>query len=686
MSKYEGKRSFGYCRLCDPIRRSVNNALASSRTPAATEPAPLVCINNSYFAASAIVVPRDATAKEYAAAALAAGMEIAERALPDSPTGGYAPGKVDCPSDRPTIRAASSLSNNETAWLELRRNNTIEPMISWLNRANISGFDAESYINGVSSNASQLPNIGIAISGGGYRAMLNGAGFVAAADNRTTNSTDAGQLGGLLQATTYLAGLSGGGWLVGSLFSNNFSSVQTLRDGSSDSDIWALDRSILQGPESSGISILNTAEYYKSLEDDVSAKDDAGFAVSITDYWGRALSYQLINATDGGPGYTFSSIALQQSFADADTPMPFLIADARAPGTQVVALNSTVFEFNPFEMGSWDPTTYGMAPLRYIGSRFSAGVIESNDSCVRGFDNAGYVMGTSSTLFNEFLLEINSTSVPTFLKTAISNVLTDIGEDSNDIAQYVPNPFYHYNNDTNRNALTEQLTLTDGGEDGQNIPLYPLIQPDRNVDIIFAIDSSADTTYYWPNGTSLVATYERSLNVTIANGTAFPSIPDQNTFINLGLNTRPTFFGCNASNTTGAAPLVVYVPNSPYIYQSNISTFTLDMDASERNLIIRNGYDVATMGNGTVDSNWPTCAACAVLSRSFYKTNTDVPAACTSCFDKYCWDGTLNSTAPDTYEPTYALAEVDAASGAGVISSQKMAAVAVAAVVGSLLL
>jgi lysophospholipase len=108
-------------------------------------------------------------------------------------------------------------------------------MTSFLARPNIPGFDASSYINSISNNASALPNIGIAISGGGYRALMNGAGFVAAADNRTTNSTNASQLGGLLQATTYLAGLSGGGWLVGSLFTNNFSSAQDLRDGSSSS-------------------------------------------------------------------------------------------------------------------------------------------------------------------------------------------------------------------------------------------------------------------------------------------------------------------------------------------------------------------------------------------------------------------------------------------------------------------
>ncbi len=550
----------------------------------------------------------------------------------------------------------------------MRRNKTVDPMISFITRVNIPGFDASSYISAIANNASALPNIGIAISGGGYRALMNGAGFIAAADNRTTNSSNAGQIGGLLQSTTYLAGLSGGSWLVGSLYTNNFSSVVQLRDGSRGSSVWQFGNSIFQGPASSGLSILNTADYYSTIFNEVAAKANGGFDTSITDYWGRALSYQLINATDGGPAYTFSSIALDQNFMDGDTPFPVLVADSRIPGTTLVSLNSTVYEFNPFELGSWDPTTYAFAPLEYIGSNFTAGVIPAGQSCIRGFDNAGYVMGTSSTLFNQFLLYYNTSSLPSFISSALTDILTTLGSDNYDIAQYAPNPFYHYNNATNQQAQSTLLTLVDGGEDLQNLPLNPLIQPNRGVDVIFAVDSSADTTYQWPNGTSLVATYERSLNSTIENGTAFPAIPDQNTFVNLGLNSHPTFFGCNASNTTHLAPLIVYLPNGPYITQSNVSTFDPAYNNTQRNLIIENGYDAATLGNGTLDIQWPICVACAVLSRSFFKTGTSVPSACTSCFSRYCWNGTTNSTMPSgNYTPDFILGEVSMASSSSAV-------------------
>lgn len=352
------------------------------------------------------------------------------RALPNSPSGGYAPKVVTCPSTKPAIRSATSgLSQNETSFLEKRRANTVQPMADFMGRANISGFDAASYINTHSSNVSALPNIAIAVSGGGYRALMNGAGFIAAADDRTSGTTGAGGIGGLLQSTTYLAGLSGGGWLVGSIYSNNFSTVVNLRDGSDGSSVWKFDRSIFSGPEHSGLSILNTADYWNDIYNEVEAKVNAGFETSITDFWGRALSYQLINATDGGPSYTFSSIALDQNLIDGNVPMPLLVADERNPGEMIISLNATNFEIGPWEFGTWDPTVFGFAPTQYLASNFSSGAIPAGGNCVEGFDQSGFMMGTSSSLFNQFLLANLSTyaNIPKVLVNLIDGILENIG-------------------------------------------------------------------------------------------------------------------------------------------------------------------------------------------------------------------------------------------------------------------
>ncbi|KAE8364022.1 lysophospholipase catalytic domain-containing protein [Aspergillus caelatus] len=567
------------------------------------------------------------------------------RALPNAPDE-YAPANVSCPAVKPTVRTASKLSQNETDWLESRRKEVVSPLKSLLGRLNLTNFDASAYIDRVSTNTSNLPNVGIAVSGGGYRAMLNGAGALKAFDSRTTNSTASGQLGGLLQSATYLSALSGGGWLVGSVFINNFTTISDLQTSE---NTWDLRNNILEGPDVKHFQFFKTVDYWSELVDTVKTKKEAGFNTSLTDYWGRALSYQFINASNGGPDYTWSSIALMENFQRGQTPLPILVADGRNPGELVVGSNSTVYEFNPWEFGTFDPAIYSFAPLEYLGSDFKGGQISSNGSCVRGFDNAGYIMGTSSSLFNQGLLRLNGTKIPKIFKSAIASILEDLGQDNNDIANY-PNPFYQYTDTTPNIASRTHLSVVDGGEDGQNVPLHPLIQPERNVDVIFAVDSTSNI-HGWPSGKSLVRTYERSLSSTVSNGTAFPAVPDPNTFINLGLNKRPTFFGCDSKNLTGPAPLIVYLPNAPYTYLSNTSTFDLSYSYEDRDDMITNGYNVVTQGNGTEDANWPSCVGCAILSRSAERTKTTLPEVCTKCFKNYCWDGTINSTEPENYEP-----------------------------------
>ena len=56
----------------------------------------------------------------------------------------------------------------------------------------------------------------------------------------------------------------------------------------------------------------------------------------ITAIRGRALSYQLINGSEGGIAYTWSSIALQKAFIDGATPLPIVLCEERAPGQMLI--------------------------------------------------------------------------------------------------------------------------------------------------------------------------------------------------------------------------------------------------------------------------------------------------------------------------------------------------------------
>jgi lysophospholipase len=132
----------------------------------------------------------------------------------------------------------------------------------------IAGLDTNAYIDNHKNDVNSLPNIGIAVSGGGYRAMLNGAGVISAFDSRTPNSTSKGHIGGVLQAATYLSGLSGGSWLVGSLYVNNFTTVDMLMSTppaqSATGGLWQFGRNILQGMKSWAKIDFVTFAYFDS--------------------------------------------------------------------------------------------------------------------------------------------------------------------------------------------------------------------------------------------------------------------------------------------------------------------------------------------------------------------------------------------------------------------------------------
>lgn len=592
---------------------------------------------------------------------------LASVALAFAPSGGYAPSNVTCPSDANFLRKADSISDGEREWLGTRHNQTDVALLDFLERADLANFDAADFLDSLNRSI----NIGLAFSGGGYRAMLSGAGQISALDNRTTGAAEHG-LGGLLQASTYLAGLSGGNWLTGTLAFNNWTSVESILQ---QSEIWDLEDSIFN---SGGWNIFSTISRWTSIGSQIDSKEEAGFDTSLTDIWGRALSYQFFGSdNDGGAALTFSGIQNFTVFKNGSMPFPFSVAVGRAPETKVIELNSTVFEFNPFEMGSWDPSLYAFADLQYIGTNVSNGVPRDNDACVQGFDNTGFVMGTSSSLFNQFLLQLNTTGISGAVYDIINHFLTSLDNNENDVASYEPNPFFDSSTSNSSIVGSDELFLVDGGEDNQNVPFAPLLQQHRNVDVIFAFDNSADTDDNFPNGASLMATYDRQFEPQ-GNKTSFPYVPSNDTIIHYNLTQKPLFLGCNSSNLTDLAsipPLVVYIPNIAYTTWSNTSTFKMSYDTEDRDGMIQNGFESATRYNLTIDSNWPKCVACAIIRRQQELHNETQSDECAECFQEYCWNGVQfdGSAEPWSLNLTSPANDVKSPSNSGVVSSSSSA-------------
>ncbi|GCE99017.1 lysophospholipase 1 [Zygosaccharomyces mellis] len=597
---------------------------------------------------------------------------------------GYAPRTIKCPSNETSfLREAQGLSSKEKEWLEKREVLVSESLRqfmlqSWRNFTNATetvnqlfpvtnashhnntkslkfhneahrhhnghvnntaNDTASSRNNGSSSDQdlySLVPKIGIAASGGSYRAMFSGAGMLAAMDNRTMGSVEHG-LGGLLQGSSYLVGSSGGAWLVGTLVGNNWISVQNIVDGmKSNNSVWDISHSL--GNIGGYISNSSGMQWLESVRNEVNGKKAAGFPLSLSDYLGHAMAYELFPLLPhGAANYTVSDIRNLKAFQEAQMPFPLILAQYKTPNQTNNPLNSTIFEFNPYEMGSWDQTLNGFTDVKYLGTNVSDGSPVHQDSCVVGFDNYGFVLGTSASLSNVGISpQAGNSPLQNFFGSSMNN-------ETSHVAEYSPNPFKNAHFGPKNGTVTkgDSLQLVDGGEDGQVIPFVPLLQKERDLDVIFTLDNSAVTSNSWPDGSSLVDTYERQFGE-MGKNIAFPPVPDLETFEKEKLNQRITFFGCDdqeLKNLSHTPPLIVYVPNAQHSFASNTSTYQVSYSENERLSMIKNGFEAATMGNLTQDSNFGGCIACAVAKRKQESKNISLPKECDACFSKYCWRG-----------------------------------------------
>ncbi|GME82396.1 unnamed protein product [Ambrosiozyma monospora] len=161
-------------------------------------------------------------------------LSLLELASAWSPTDSYAPGEIDCPAylddkeydsddHKGFTRAANAISEAEKNWMASRDEITLENLKWYLQVSNMTDFNTEDYLKNITdNNATHIPRIGLAFSGGGYRAMLNAAGQISGLDNRTRGCAEHGLP--ILQAASYISGLSGGSWFLSTLLFNNWTS------------------------------------------------------------------------------------------------------------------------------------------------------------------------------------------------------------------------------------------------------------------------------------------------------------------------------------------------------------------------------------------------------------------------------------------------------------------------------
>ncbi|KAK3637047.1 hypothetical protein LTR56_013618 [Elasticomyces elasticus] len=531
----------------------------------------------------------------------------------------YAPQPATCPAT-PIVRQASSLAASEFQYISARKPVADAALASWLKQVN-NKFDT-----------SALPIVALAGSGGGYRALLNEAGIIQAMDSRDSNSS----VKGLYQALCYHSALSGGGWLAQSLAAWNWPTISFLRENvyeprlqnslilAGGFNVAFAYAQIVGDVNRSLILFVDTSQLA-----DVTAKAAALYPVTIGDIYGRLLGYNLFPGPDGGAALTMSGLTTFSNFTAHRVPYPIITSigtNASSSGNCSAPPDAIQYEYTPHEFGSWDKGADSFVQMAYLGSSLSNGVVAQGKRCTRGFDRLDFVTASTSNIFG-FLCNPLYAGATAFaqLADALQNALLEAaGIATTELFNVIPNPFRGYSRAT-AVAGAKFLTLGDGDLSLQNNPIYPFLQPERNVSILVVAETcNENATNSLCTGLSLHNTYLQSK---VQGLPRMPTIPPESTFIAQNLGNRARFFGCHQPNTLTIIwlPLVAY---SSTVAQ-DVSTFDIQIDEETTDAAISNGNLIATQGD---DPQWPMCLACAIMTKS----GRPLLAGCDACLDKYC--------------------------------------------------
>ncbi|EJD02796.1 phospholipase B [Fomitiporia mediterranea MF3/22] len=584
-----------------------------------------------------------------------------------SPTD-YAPQvSVTCPdtSATPLVRVftpqTQALHPLEANYISERESTVIaNAWEEWLGDGSAIGYNLSAF-------GGNYSRVGIAIAGGGYRAAQLGAGVLSGLDARDEVAKKAGT-GGFLQVASYISGLSGGSWVTGSMFFNDWPTIPDLVFGNGGNlSGWVLDLN-LASPDGLDLFDNDNQYFFGSILWSVVAKADKGLDTSLTDPWSRMISYHFLNGTSRqnfftndsahGAGQIWSRIPEIPAFQQHMTPFPLIVVNSRPVGSNLTTILSPepiVYEVTPAEFGSWDPNLSAMVNLTYAGTHFNNGTPPNNTACVTGFDQAGFVMGTSASLFNQILdfahnqLQGFSKGDASSLLYVLSRQLTEVRTRADDVANW-PNPFQSLKPDTFEDSNSTWLDLIDGSSNEENVPLGTMFVKARGLDVILGLDASSDDpNLRWPNGSSIVFSQQRMTNLLSSSHQGFPPIPNGTAgFIETGTNQRITFFGCDPSHNPPEFPLLMYLPNNPSVNGddpvTNTNTFQIQYTEKHSRLFLDQAQNMTT--NGFIpnlkgaDKNFGMCFQCAAIDRARYKQTPVIPRSdiCTNCFKQYCFD------------------------------------------------
>ncbi|KAG0249556.1 hypothetical protein BG011_009136 [Mortierella polycephala] len=355
---------------------------------------------------------------------------------------------------------------------------------------------------------SDIPTVAIAGSGGGYRAMISSLGYMTAAKKA-----------GLFDCTMYMAGVSGSCWMMAQYLTlGQRSFTKTLEHFKQ-----SLNTPIAHYPSFIDTMLTNPGAAQLILEG-VVQKHSKNRVLTLVDAFGTVLATRLLihRERDGDNGEWVDPLDFKLSQQSrwtnyGDQPLPIYTAVSHVlpkythepkPEGDIIVDDEVAkqggeadthyyqwFEMTPYEFGSEETSAW--IPTWSFGRRF----VEGKSVERLPETNLAILLGTFGSAFTATMSDYYKEVRPLLNKAMVDSMDSYIDEYLNGLDQIhplspscFPNPIYKLPNpELEAEAFShhKNIYLNDAGMDN-NLPLYPLLRPGRNIDVILAFDSSAD--------------------------------------------------------------------------------------------------------------------------------------------------------------------------------------------------
>jgi lysophospholipase len=562
---------------------------------------------------------------------------------------------IESPVDKTSlIRFQNTLSEEEADFLRMRKMKANGGLEGWMG-------DIFSFRPNVDMNSSDIPTLGLATSGGGVRSLLTTAGVLESLSRNTEPDVEWPYSYNLYNAISIFATDSTTSWLPFIMARSNY----TLREYVDKVLAPQLEYDLFPDPKSLHLS------QQKRLAQEMKAKEQNNVintTMSAADMWSRVLAYKLFPGPDGQSNVsdtglldmTLSGLMLEKNahgYKSAAQPLPILNMLVVKNNACMPTKNQTSFEVTPFESGTWraeDSNTPFWFKTRYLDTQMGAvprdlalappmlpslspiilppgppppfsRLPHSRDSrkvdAVVGWDNIGLLAGISSFPINMVNCKTYHKNFPTQYREWADYYTND------DLPPYgrLNNPFYN-SIEGSHFGKERTLRLVDGSESNHSMPLLSVLRPERGVDVVLAIDSSAGPDGY-PDGSQMIAAGELARKLK-SYRSRMPSMPKTVEQWRAQMPNRdPVVFGCNEPNAT----TIIYLPNKKMgDLETNFDEHKWKYSKEETKSMFDNGVNLGLQKN---PHEWRKCLGCFI----FKKKGLPFRDICDNCWNHFCY-------------------------------------------------